>query len=97
MGRSVIFPVKRQIYFQLFELVDDYIQQEIRKPPEEKECNVSLLAMAYSTTNNCLLWCFYRLVHHLNFQQLIILHLFYLTFYCLMKEASHLVTIKCSR
>ncbi|KAJ8425798.1 hypothetical protein Cgig2_023731 [Carnegiea gigantea] len=31
--------VKRQIYFQLFELVDDYIQQEIRKPPQEKECN----------------------------------------------------------
>lgn len=34
-----VFPVKRQIYFQLFELVDDYIQQEIRKPPQEKECN----------------------------------------------------------
>uniref|UniRef100_A0A7C9A3I2 Transcription factor IIIC subunit 5 HTH domain-containing protein n=1 Tax=Opuntia streptacantha TaxID=393608 RepID=A0A7C9A3I2_OPUST len=36
-----VFPDKRQIYFQLFELADDYVQHEIRKPPQEKECNDS--------------------------------------------------------
>ncbi|KAF5188248.1 General transcription factor 3c polypeptide [Thalictrum thalictroides] len=30
-----VFPCKSQISLQLFELVDDYIQEEIRKPPEE--------------------------------------------------------------
>ncbi|PIA28218.1 hypothetical protein AQUCO_07200099v1 [Aquilegia coerulea] len=30
-----VFPCKSQISLQLFELVDDYIQEEIRKPPEQ--------------------------------------------------------------
>ncbi|KAK6928942.1 Transcription factor IIIC subunit 5, HTH domain [Dillenia turbinata] len=33
------FPSKFQISLQLFELADDYIQQEIRKPPQQKTCS----------------------------------------------------------
>ncbi|XP_024024632.1 general transcription factor 3C polypeptide 5 isoform X2 [Morus notabilis] len=33
-----VFPVKCQTSLQLFELADDYIQQEIRKPPSQKTC-----------------------------------------------------------
>lgn len=36
-----VFPHKCQTYFQLFELADDYIQQEIRKPPHQTSCTSS--------------------------------------------------------
>lgn len=35
-----VFPYKFQTSLQLFELVDDYIQQEIRKPPQQATCSV---------------------------------------------------------
>ncbi|CAK9186168.1 unnamed protein product [Ilex paraguariensis] len=34
-----VFPYKCQISLQLFELVDDYIQQEIRKPSNQATCS----------------------------------------------------------
>lgn len=34
------FPNKCQTSFQLCELVDDYIQEEIRKPPTQETCSV---------------------------------------------------------
>ncbi|GMI76504.1 hypothetical protein like AT3G49410 [Hibiscus trionum] len=34
-----VFPYKCQTFLQLFELDDDYIQQEIRKPPKVVTCN----------------------------------------------------------
>ncbi|XVF10125.1 hypothetical protein REPUB_Repub07fG0156000 [Reevesia pubescens] len=34
-----VFPYKCQTFLQLFELDDDYIQQEIRKPPKLETCN----------------------------------------------------------
>lgn len=36
-----VFPFKCQTSLQLFELADDYIQQEIRKPPNQQTCTVS--------------------------------------------------------
>lgn len=35
------FPYKLQTSLQLFELVDDYIQSEINKPPLQATCTVS--------------------------------------------------------
>ncbi|KAF7132871.1 hypothetical protein RHSIM_Rhsim09G0003800 [Rhododendron simsii] len=35
-----VFPYKYQTSLQLFELVDDYIQQEIRKPSQQATCSV---------------------------------------------------------
>ncbi|XP_038710557.1 general transcription factor 3C polypeptide 5-like isoform X2 [Tripterygium wilfordii] len=37
-----VFPYKCQTSLQLFELADDYIQQEIRKPPNQTTCTVSI-------------------------------------------------------
>ncbi|KAG7603327.1 Transcription factor IIIC subunit 5 HTH domain [Arabidopsis thaliana x Arabidopsis arenosa] len=34
-----VFPFKCQTFLQLFELDDEYIQQEIRKPPKQTTCN----------------------------------------------------------
>ncbi|KAL1218159.1 hypothetical protein V5N11_000767 [Cardamine amara subsp. amara] len=34
-----VFPFKCQTFLQLFELHDEYIQQEIRKPPKQTTCN----------------------------------------------------------
>ncbi|XP_058184245.1 uncharacterized protein LOC131301813 isoform X2 [Rhododendron vialii] len=34
-----VFPYKYQTSLQLFELVDDYIQEEIRKPPQQATCS----------------------------------------------------------
>ncbi|GLT92811.1 hypothetical protein SLE2022_106270 [Rubroshorea leprosula] len=34
-----VFPFKCQTFFQLFELNDDYIQEEIRKPTKQTTCN----------------------------------------------------------
>ncbi|CAN8265036.1 unnamed protein product [Cochlearia groenlandica] len=34
-----VFPFKCQTFLQLFELEDEYIQQEIRKPPKQTTCN----------------------------------------------------------
>ncbi|XVE64452.1 hypothetical protein DITRI_Ditri07aG0101700 [Diplodiscus trichospermus] len=34
-----VFPYKCQTFLQLYELDDDYIQQEIRKPPKPSTCN----------------------------------------------------------
>ncbi|KAI3795354.1 hypothetical protein L1987_38006 [Smallanthus sonchifolius] len=36
-----VFPYKCQTSFQLSELVDDYIQQEIKKPSTQKSCNLA--------------------------------------------------------
>ncbi|KAL8267716.1 hypothetical protein R6Q59_001514 [Mikania micrantha] len=36
-----VFPVKCQTSFQLFELVDDYIQQEIKKPLTQTSCTLA--------------------------------------------------------
>lgn len=35
-----VFPAKCQTSLQLYELVDDYIQEEIRKPPKKTKCSV---------------------------------------------------------
>ncbi|CAN8268220.1 unnamed protein product [Cochlearia groenlandica] len=35
-----LFPYKRQTFLQLFELDDEYIQREIRKPPKQTTCNL---------------------------------------------------------
>ncbi|PIN21879.1 RNA polymerase III transcription factor (TF)IIIC subunit [Handroanthus impetiginosus] len=35
-----VFPCKSQILLQLFELKDDYIQEEIRKPPTQGNCSL---------------------------------------------------------
>ncbi|MFQ6626297.1 hypothetical protein Gotur_005455 [Gossypium turneri] len=43
-----VFPYKFQMILQLFELDDDYIQQEIRKPPKLETCDVSLLSSMLS-------------------------------------------------
>ncbi|XLT50948.1 hypothetical protein HN873_043552 [Arachis hypogaea] len=37
------FPYKMQTSLQLFELVDDYIQSEINKPPSQASCTVSFV------------------------------------------------------
>ena len=37
-----VFPHKFQTSLQLFELEDEYIQEEIKKPSEETSCSVSL-------------------------------------------------------
>lgn len=39
-----VFPHKFHTSLQLFELEDEYIQEEIRKPSEEASCSVSLLS-----------------------------------------------------
>lgn len=43
-----VFPCKCQLALQLCELKDDYIQQEIKKPPKEETCNV-----CYHLVKNC--------------------------------------------
>ncbi|KAJ6865726.1 general transcription factor 3C polypeptide 5-like isoform X2 [Populus alba x Populus x berolinensis] len=45
------FPYRNQYSFQLYELDDDYIQQEIQKPPKQTSCTVSFscLAVLYET------------------------------------------------
>ncbi|KAK3204529.1 hypothetical protein Dsin_018575 [Dipteronia sinensis] len=35
-----VFPTKCSTLFQLYEVVDDYIQQEIRKPPKQTTCSL---------------------------------------------------------
>ncbi|KAK0606522.1 hypothetical protein LWI29_000121 [Acer saccharum] len=35
-----VFPTKCSTLFQLYELADDYIQQEIRKPPKQTTCSL---------------------------------------------------------
>ncbi|XLU78871.1 hypothetical protein S245_002292 [Arachis hypogaea] len=37
------FPYKLQTSLQLFELVDDYIQSEINKPPSQASCTISFV------------------------------------------------------
>ena len=40
------FPYRNQYSFQLYELDDDYIQQEIQKPPKQTSCTVSFSCLA---------------------------------------------------
>ena len=40
------FPYRKQYSFQLYELDDDYIQQEIQKPPKLTSCTVSFSCLA---------------------------------------------------
>ncbi|KAL0650347.1 hypothetical protein Bca4012_093038 [Brassica carinata] len=40
-----VFPFKFQTFLQLFELEDEYIQREIRKPPKKTTCNLISCAL----------------------------------------------------
>ncbi|GMN36123.1 hypothetical protein TIFTF001_005773 [Ficus carica] len=47
-----VFPFKCQTSFQLFELADDYIQQQIRKPPSQKTCTCGTGWFSYVVLDN---------------------------------------------
>ncbi|PON71816.1 IIIC transcription factor [Parasponia andersonii] len=47
-----VFPFKCQTSLQLFELADDYIQQEIRKPPSQKTCTYATGWFSYAVLDS---------------------------------------------
>lgn len=51
-----VFPCKCQLALQLCELKDDYIQQEIKKPPKEETCNSATGWFSFHTVD-CLRRC----------------------------------------
>lgn len=65
-----VFPTKCSTVLQLYELVDDYIQQEIKKPPKQSTCTVSII---YFNARWCMYW--------FNFLQLLLLLLLLLFIY----------------
>jgi hypothetical protein len=73
------FPYKVQTSLQFFELVDDYIQSEINKPPMQTTCTVRF---SYEVIFSFICWCTWHchtLKRHTRFTQLLTCLLFFLS------------------